>query len=230
MRIDARRNREQIVAAAQELIEQKGPAVPLDDIARAAGVGAGTLHRHFPTKQALLAEVVVDRVAGLADQLGGLGDVHAPGDALTAAVALMLDEGDRSAALKAALQSTDFDLRRLAPEAVGRLHAAVAQLLTRAQQAKAIRDDLDTAARIETSRISFDDGPRRRGVRRRTARRPALPAAAGPRPVRRPPGNDARAVGPALRPRGATSSTTPTPSRAELSGARLRARARGRRR
>jgi AcrR family transcriptional regulator len=144
MRADAVRNRQQILAAAQRLIERDGPSVPLDDIARAAGVGAGTLHRHFPTKERLLGEVVVDRVTALADQIGELDDAHNAGDALTTALSLMLDEGDRSAVLKASLLGSDFDLRIAAPEAVDRLRSAVGQLLTKAQRANEIRNDIDT--------------------------------------------------------------------------------------
>lgn len=57
LRADARRNRERVVAAARQLITEIGVDVQMDDIARRAGVGVGTLYRHFPTKQALLAEI-----------------------------------------------------------------------------------------------------------------------------------------------------------------------------
>lgn len=144
MRADAVRNRQRILTAAQRLIERDGPSVPLDDIARAAGLGAGTLHRHFPTKEGLLAEVVVDRVTGLADQISKLADAENPGDALMTAMSLMLDEGDRSAVLKASLLGTDFDLRRAAPDAVEQLRRAVGDLLDRAQCANEIRSDIDT--------------------------------------------------------------------------------------
>lgn len=143
MRADAQRNRQRILTTAKELFERDGVSVPLDDIARAAGVGPGTLHRHFPSKEVLLAEVVVDRVTSLADQLSALAGEDQPGDALTDAVSLMLDEGDRSASLKAALTGTDFDLRRAAPDATARLNTAVDQLLQQAQRARQIRDDID---------------------------------------------------------------------------------------
>lgn len=148
MRADAARNREQIVAAAQRLVERDGPSVPLDEIARAAGVGAGTLHRHFPTKEGLLGELVVGGVRAMTDQLGALAESDDAGtDAgatLLAAVSLMLDEGDRSAVLKASLLGTDFDLRNAAPDAIEHLRAAVEVLLSRAQRAEQIRDDIDT--------------------------------------------------------------------------------------
>jgi AcrR family transcriptional regulator len=64
LRADARRNRAAIVAAARELFAHHGPATPMDDIAAQAGVGVGTLYRHFPTKEALLTELVAEVFRG----------------------------------------------------------------------------------------------------------------------------------------------------------------------
>lgn len=60
LRADARRNQEQILDAARDSIAERGPGVPLDDIARRAGVGAGTLYRRFPDRDALLHAVARD--------------------------------------------------------------------------------------------------------------------------------------------------------------------------
>lgn len=60
LRADARRNREKILAAARELFREQGTAVPLEDVARLAGVGIGTLYRRFPDREALVRQVVVD--------------------------------------------------------------------------------------------------------------------------------------------------------------------------
>jgi AcrR family transcriptional regulator len=60
LRADARRNREAILAAARELFAQNGPATPMDDIAARAAVGVGTVYRHFPTKEALLTELLAE--------------------------------------------------------------------------------------------------------------------------------------------------------------------------
>ncbi|WP_369394586.1 TetR/AcrR family transcriptional regulator [Streptomyces sp. CG1] len=60
LRADARRNRERILAAACELFREQGTAVALDDIAQRAGVGAGTLYRRFPDRDALIRQVVID--------------------------------------------------------------------------------------------------------------------------------------------------------------------------
>ncbi|MGH2909720.1 MAG: TetR/AcrR family transcriptional regulator, partial [Solirubrobacteraceae bacterium] len=58
LRADARRNRERIIKGARELFAEAGIDVQMDDIARRAGVGVGTVYRHFPTKDALMGELV----------------------------------------------------------------------------------------------------------------------------------------------------------------------------
>ena len=63
MRADARRNRARVLEAARAVFAEEGLAVPLDEIAARAGVGAGTVYRHFPTKEALFEAVVTDRIA-----------------------------------------------------------------------------------------------------------------------------------------------------------------------
>ncbi|MEU6861436.1 helix-turn-helix domain-containing protein [Glycomyces sp. NPDC046736] len=69
LRADAQRNRERIVAAAVDVISEKGPDVPMEEIAARAGVGVGTLYRRFPDRHSLIREVAADmfeRVAALA--------------------------------------------------------------------------------------------------------------------------------------------------------------------
>jgi AcrR family transcriptional regulator len=71
-RADAARNREQLIAAAKAAFTERGADAPLEDIARRAGVGIGTLYRHFPTRDALMAAVYrreVDQLAAGADRL-----------------------------------------------------------------------------------------------------------------------------------------------------------------
>ena len=74
LRADARRNRVRIVAAARELFARQGPLAQMDEIAAHAGVGIGTVYRHFPTKEALLTEMVRERfqefseIAALAEE------------------------------------------------------------------------------------------------------------------------------------------------------------------
>ena len=68
LRADARRNRELVLEAARELFGTEGLSVPIDEIAARAGVGAGTVHRHFPTKEGLVAAVVVSRMDQLVEE------------------------------------------------------------------------------------------------------------------------------------------------------------------
>jgi len=56
LRADARRNREKIVNAAREIVAEQGEAAQIDDVARKAGVGVGTVYRHFPNKDALMGD------------------------------------------------------------------------------------------------------------------------------------------------------------------------------
>ena len=81
-RADARRNYEKLVAAARAAFATDGTSVPLEDVAERAGVGIGTLYRHFPTRQALLEAVYADEVDAMARAAHGLAD-RDPWDALT---------------------------------------------------------------------------------------------------------------------------------------------------
>ena len=137
LRADARRNRERILEAAQELFAgPEGLSVPLDEIAEHAGVGAGTVHRHFPTKEALIAAVAVSRIQQVVTLATSLATADDPGAALRQQLSVMLAEGDQSAPLKSALAGTDFNIRTAAPDAAGELRDAVNVLLRRAQKAE----------------------------------------------------------------------------------------------
>jgi AcrR family transcriptional regulator len=67
LRSDARRNRERLVASARDLFAEAGVDVPVEEITQRAGVGMGTLYRHFPTKEALIDAVLEDAFTGLVD-------------------------------------------------------------------------------------------------------------------------------------------------------------------
>jgi AcrR family transcriptional regulator len=97
-RADARRNYEKLLVAASDAFTDLGTAASLEDIARRAGVGIGTLYRHFPTRQALLEAVYVDEVEEMSAKADDLGDL-APWDAL----ATWLRQFVRFAATKRAL-------------------------------------------------------------------------------------------------------------------------------
>ncbi|MFF8035408.1 TetR/AcrR family transcriptional regulator [Streptomyces sp. NPDC016626] len=82
MRADARRNHERLLRAAVEVFAEQGEGASLDDIAKRAGVGSGTLYRHFPTRHALLEAACADRIESIAARAGELGGLLPPGEAL----------------------------------------------------------------------------------------------------------------------------------------------------
>src|SRR2546423_2060505 len=81
-RADARRNHEKLVAVARVVFTENGTSAPLEDVAERAGVGIGTLYRHFPTRQALLEAVYVDEVEAMARAAEALSELP-PWDALS---------------------------------------------------------------------------------------------------------------------------------------------------
>ncbi|QFU88044.1 TetR/AcrR family transcriptional regulator [Amycolatopsis sp. YIM 10] len=82
MRADARRNYERIVAVARELFAAKGTDVPLDEVVKRAGVGAGTLYRHFPNRDVLVEAVYREEIGAVADHGRKLAADAAPEDVM----------------------------------------------------------------------------------------------------------------------------------------------------
>lgn len=140
-RADALRNRERIVAAAREMFVEHGPGVPLDDIARRAGVGNATVYRNFPDRDALVREVVcsvMDRTARAAESaLAQSGDAF---EALEHFVHTSADE--RIGALCPMISST-FDQHHPDLEASRvRVEELVAGIMERAREAGQLRADV----------------------------------------------------------------------------------------
>ncbi|MFE4702240.1 TetR/AcrR family transcriptional regulator [Streptomyces sp. NPDC056738] len=82
MRADARRNYERLLAEAAVAFAEHGEGASLDDIAKRAGVGSGTLYRHFPTRRALLEAVYVDAIEAIAVRADEIAAALPPGEAL----------------------------------------------------------------------------------------------------------------------------------------------------
>ncbi|MGW3510451.1 TetR/AcrR family transcriptional regulator [Streptomyces sp. NPDC000994] len=140
-RADALRNRERIVTAAREMFVEHGPEVPLDEIARRAGVGNATLYRNFPDRDALVREVVcsvMDRTARAAERaLAETGDAF---DALEHFVHASADE--RISALCPMVSST-FDRNHPDMEAArARVEHLVEEVMDRAKEAGQLRPDV----------------------------------------------------------------------------------------
>ena len=143
LRADARRNRERVLRTAQQAFATDGLGVPLDEIARRAGVGPGTIHRHFPTKDALYLAVATDMLQQLVAQAKALAATGDPA-ALFTLLSQMMASGAENVAVKSALAAAEFDLRTAAPDVAADLTRHVADLLDRAQTAGAVRRDLTT--------------------------------------------------------------------------------------
>ncbi|MHC2002923.1 TetR/AcrR family transcriptional regulator [Methylobacterium sp. CM6241] len=82
LRVDAERNRQRILVAAEELFLERGAGVSLEEVAKRAEVGIGTLYRRFPTREALLAATSNQRFTSVAETSRARGADHDPGDAL----------------------------------------------------------------------------------------------------------------------------------------------------
>jgi AcrR family transcriptional regulator len=136
LRADAARNRESVLRAARDAFAESGYGVPLDEIAARAGVGPGTVYRHFPTKEALFEAVVTARVQDLLTDARGRADAADPGGAFFGFLA-------RIAAESAAKRDLP-DAISIAGSLRDELDAALDVLLRRAQQAEAVRADVRT--------------------------------------------------------------------------------------
>jgi AcrR family transcriptional regulator len=140
-RADARRNFDALIAAAREAFAEHGTGASLEDIARRAGVGIGTLYRNFPTRRDLFDSVYVGEIQNLcraADEVAALE----PWEALTAWLRRFVGYVATKRAISEEI-NRDSELMRGSREA---MYAAGEPLLTRAQQAGAARCD-----------VSFDD-------------------------------------------------------------------------
>jgi AcrR family transcriptional regulator len=141
-RADARRNRERVLDAAEAVFAAKGTSASTDEIARTAGVGVGTVFRHFPTKEALLEAVFVGRLQRLAAEADGLATADDPGPALFDFFARIVDQAATKKAFVDALAEAGVDVEDAAARGGGGLRGRLGVLLNRAQAAGAVRSDL----------------------------------------------------------------------------------------
>ena len=140
-RADARINHDKLVAAARTLFAERGTHAPLEEVADRAGVGIGTLYRHFPTRRALLEAVYVDEVEAMARAAADLAELP-PWEALSQWLHQYVGFAATKRALNEALMETDPDSTILLTCRTAILGAGSA-LLERAQQAGLVRSDAD---------------------------------------------------------------------------------------
>jgi len=138
-RADARANRDKLAAAARALFTEKGTSAPLEEVAERAGVGIGTLYRHFPTRQALLEAVYVDEVEAMARAATELEELP-PWEALPEWLHQYVGFAATKRALNEALVETAPDSNVLLSCRTALTRAGTA-LVERAQSAGAIRPD-----------------------------------------------------------------------------------------
>jgi AcrR family transcriptional regulator len=141
LRADAERNRRRLLDAAQALFRERGLEVGVAEIAQRAGVGRGTLFRNFPTKQDLIAAIVIDRMGEATEYGRKLLDAPDAGEALFSFLEEVVGRQQLDRCLFEAVADTflaNQDIRAAHAEIVGGLE----ELLTRAKQAGAVRSDV----------------------------------------------------------------------------------------
>jgi AcrR family transcriptional regulator len=167
MRADARRNYDRLLSAALAAFAEHGADdASLEEIARRAGVGIGTLYRHFPTRQALLEAVYRDQVQALRARADELRESESPADALAAWLRALVAFSSTKQSLTTALLETLGKDSELLSACSMVLCGAADTLLARAQQAGVVRADADPrdlirlvhAVNIATQRGPTDPG------------------------------------------------------------------------
>ncbi|GAA3009645.1 hypothetical protein GCM10010527_51150 [Streptomyces drozdowiczii] len=234
-RADARRNRAKVLAAAGEVFAEQGLGVPLGEIARRAGVGAGTVYRHFPSKQALLEAVFVQHL----DELVASGERRmarsAPTEAFFGFLLDVVEKSDRRGPVCDVVAADASWPRPMLRASVLRFRQVLTALLHAARRAGGVRDDIgpDDVVSLTVGCASMLAARRDRSAGRRLVQltldglRPST-TVTEPQRFR-----DGRAVGPeaavSCAECGATLTVRPTGRPVRYCGATCRQRARRRR-
>jgi AcrR family transcriptional regulator len=143
LRADAVRNRARVLEVAYDTFASDGLSVPIDEIARRAGVGAGTVYRHFPTKEDLYRAVVEDRMGQIVQQGRALLDAGASGDALFDFLRSMVFQwGATDRGLAEALAGYGIDVATAMPDAEEAFLGMLDDLLRAGQKAGTVRSDI----------------------------------------------------------------------------------------
>src|SRR5579863_5481102 len=142
-RADAQLNRERILEVAKEAFTRSGANTSLDDIAREAGVGPGTLYRHFPTREELLEAVYRTEMEKLAAAEQKFAEVLPPIEALRAWLLLFVDYIAAKQLIAPALNALLGDPKKVFEASYARIWEAIRALVKRAAKSGDIRKDLD---------------------------------------------------------------------------------------
>jgi AcrR family transcriptional regulator len=144
-RADAVRNRAKVLAVAAEVFATEGLSVPVHEIARRAGVGTGTVSRHFPTKEDLFTAILVDRMAELTRAADELATRHDPATAFFELFAMVVREGARHLGLAEALAGNGYDMDAIGARAGYDVAGRLRELLVAAQRAGTVRREVGIA-------------------------------------------------------------------------------------
>jgi AcrR family transcriptional regulator len=139
MRADAARNRRQLLAAAADVFAERGLDASVSDIAKRAGVGKGTVFRHFPSKEDLLAAVVLDRIDGLAFEGERLLTAADPADGLLQFLSIA---ADRRQQRDLSFLSGAADVNAAVRRSREGLYRVIEALVDRARAAGVVRNDV----------------------------------------------------------------------------------------
>ena len=142
-RADGERNRSRLLEAAKAAFAEKGSAASLDEIARAAGVGIGTLYRHFPTRDALIEAVYRKESEQLLAEAARLGETEAPVSALREWLLLFVDYMGAKRGMSEALNSIVGGGSQIKAASGARLKQAIATLVEKAVAKGDIRLEME---------------------------------------------------------------------------------------
>jgi AcrR family transcriptional regulator len=142
-RLDAKRNRERILEAAKQEFTRSGANASLEEIAKKAGVGPGTLYRHFPTREDLLEAVYRTEVEKLAAAERKFAETLPPVEALRAWMLLFIDYIAAKQIIAPVLNALVGDPKKVFEASYGQIWGAIRALVKRATRSGDIRKDLD---------------------------------------------------------------------------------------
>ncbi len=146
LRADARRNRERIIAVAKQVFATYGLEAQMDDVAAKAGVGVGTVYRHFPTKEALMGEMVRQKFALILEHAReGLDQEGEPFEVFANVLRRNCEVTAKDAGAQHALRSAGEEVWAYAAEVRAQLDVVIQVLIDRAQQAGTMRPDFSSA-------------------------------------------------------------------------------------
>lgn len=159
LRADAQRNRVKVIAAAERVLARDGAAASMREIARLAGVGLATIYRQFPTKEVLFEEITLERLQRLiAHTQAAVTGEYSP-TAVFDLITFAVTESTGQKALADALAQAGVDPKAGAGPLIQQLETTTQLLLTRAQDAGDIRDDValrEVIALITASCLAAD--------------------------------------------------------------------------